>query len=117
LSVDLILDAPAGHRVMRCEHRHAFDPANVLHDPRNPLDSPLGQHIVQEVLPEVRRTPLVSDLVALADPNAVGQFVASRLVYCELSRRAWWLLLPLLVALLLRIPAAVRLLSRSDVSY
>jgi hypothetical protein len=71
---------------------------------------------VEEVLPEVRRTPLLSDLVALADPNAVGQFVASRLVYCELSRRAWWLLLPLLVALLLRIPAAVRLLSRSDVS-
>jgi UDP-2,3-diacylglucosamine pyrophosphatase LpxH len=113
LSLDLALDTPAGRRVVRCEHGHAFDPANALRDPRDPLDSPLGQHVVQEVLPEVRRTPLLSDLTALADPNTVGQFLASRLVYRQLGRRAWWLLLPILAALLLRIPATMRLLSRS----
>jgi lysyl-tRNA synthetase class 2 len=114
LSVDLVLDTPAGSRVVRCEHGHAFDPANALRDPRNALDSPLGQHIVQEVLPEVRRTSFLSDLTALADPNAAGQFLASRLVYRRLGRRAWLLLLPLLMALLLRTPATVRLVSRSD---
>ncbi|GAB3855731.1 metallophosphoesterase family protein [Dactylosporangium cerinum] len=40
LSVDLDFglhpDAPAGRRIVRCEHGHAFDPANALHDPRNP---------------------------------------------------------------------------------
>ncbi|MFC5007769.1 phosphatidylglycerol lysyltransferase domain-containing protein [Dactylosporangium cerinum] len=115
LSVDLDFglhpDAPAGRRIVRCEHGHAFDPANALHDPRNPLDSPLGQHIVQEVLPEVRRSPLLADLAAIADPNAVGQFVASRLVYRRLGVHAWWLLLPLLVAALLRLPELVHLLS------
>jgi lysyl-tRNA synthetase class 2 len=118
LSVDLVLDTPAGRRVVRCEHGHAFDPANALRDPRNPLDSPLGQHVVQEVLPEVRCTPWLRDLTALADPNAVGQFLASRLVWRQLGRRAWWLLLPLLVALLvallLWLPATVRLRSRSE---
>jgi UDP-2,3-diacylglucosamine pyrophosphatase LpxH len=113
LSVDLALDTPAGRKVVRCEHGHAFDPANALRDPRDPLDSPLGQHVVQEVLPEVRRTPLLSDLTALVDPNKAGRFVASRLVYRQLGRRAWWLLLPILAALLLRLPATVRLLSRS----
>jgi lysylphosphatidylglycerol synthetase-like protein (DUF2156 family)/UDP-2,3-diacylglucosamine pyrophosphatase LpxH len=114
LSVDLVFDTPAGRRVVRCAHGHGFDPANALRDPRNPLDSPLGQHIVQEVLPEVRRTPLLADVSALADPNAVGQFLASRLVYRQLGQRAWWLVFPLLAALLLRVPVVVRLLSRSD---
>jgi lysyl-tRNA synthetase class 2 len=113
LSVDLDMDTPGGRRVVRCEHGHAYDPANALRDPRNPLDSPLGQHIVQEVLPEVRRSPLLADLAALSDPNAVGQFVASRLVYRRLGVHAWWLLLPLLVAALLRMPEFVHLLSDS----
>ncbi|MEV0135565.1 phosphatidylglycerol lysyltransferase domain-containing protein [Dactylosporangium sp. NPDC050688] len=113
LSADLELDTAAGRRVVRCEHGHTFDPANALRDPRDPLDSPLGQHIVQEVLPEVRRSPLLGDVAALADPNAVGQFVASRLVYRRLGVHAWWLLLPLLVAVLLRIPELVHLLSET----
>ena len=114
LSVDLEFDTPAGRRMVRCEHGHAFDPANALSDPRNPLDSPLGQHVVQQVLPAVTRTPLMADLGALADPSATGRFVASRLVYRQLGGRAWWLLVPLLMALLLRLPLVVRLTSRSD---
>ncbi|TDC78684.1 DUF2156 domain-containing protein [Micromonospora sp. KC606] len=113
LSVDLRFDTPAGPRVVRCEHGHAFDPANALRDPRNPLDSPLGQHIVQEVLPHVRGTPMVADAGALADPGAIGRFLASRLVYRQLGPRVWWLLLPAVLALLLRAPFMVRLLAHS----
>ncbi|MEV4134960.1 phosphatidylglycerol lysyltransferase domain-containing protein [Dactylosporangium sp. NPDC049742] len=112
LAVELDVETPAGRKVVRVEHGHAYDPANALRDPRNPLDSPLGQHIVQEVLPEVRHTPLLADLTAIADPNAIGQYVASRLVYRRLGPRAWWLLLPLLAAVLLRVP---ELLTRSSV--
>lgn len=115
LAVELAFDTPAGRRVVRCEHGHAFDPANALRDPRNPLDSPLGQHVVQEVLPAVTRaTPLLADLTDLADPNRAGQLLASRLVYRQLGRRAGWLVLPLAIALGLRIPVVVRALSRSD---
>lgn len=115
LAVELAFDTPTGRRVVRCEHGHAFDPANRLRDPRDPLDSPLGQHVVQEVLPAVTgATPLLSDLTDLADPNKAGQLLASRLVYRQLGRRAGWLLLPLAVALGLRIPVVVRALSRSD---
>lgn len=115
LAVELALDTPAGRRVVRCEHGHAFDPANRLRDPRDPLDSPLGQHVVQEVLPAVTgATPLLADLTDLADPNRAGQLLASRLVYRQLGRRAGWLLLPLAIALGLRVPVVVRALSRSD---
>ncbi|MCI4066357.1 phosphatidylglycerol lysyltransferase domain-containing protein [Micromonospora sp. R77] len=114
LSVDLVFGTTSGTRTIRCEHGHAFDPANALRDPRNPLDSPLGQHIVQEVLPELHRTPLLADASALADPNEVGRFLASRLVYRQLAPRAGWLLAPLAVAVLGRIPviAAASLRSR-----
>ncbi|TDB69578.1 phosphatidylglycerol lysyltransferase domain-containing protein, partial [Micromonospora sp. KC721] len=113
LSVDLCFDTPAGPRVVRCEHGHAFDPANALRDPRNPLDSPLGQHIVQEVLPHVRGNPMLADAGALTDPGAIGPLVASRLVYRRLGSRVWWLLLPALLALALRAPFMVRLLAHS----
>jgi lysylphosphatidylglycerol synthetase-like protein (DUF2156 family)/UDP-2,3-diacylglucosamine pyrophosphatase LpxH len=115
LAVELAFDTAAGRRLVRCEHGHAFDPANAMRDPRDPLDSPLGQHVVQEVLPAVTgATPLLADLTDLADPNRAGQLLASRLVYRQLGRRAGWLLLPLLVALGLRIPVVVRAVSRSD---
>ncbi|MET7402916.1 hypothetical protein ABZS66_56490 [Dactylosporangium sp. NPDC005572] len=108
LTADLAFTTPLGTRVVRCEHGHAFDPANRFADPRNPLDSPLGQHIVQEVLPEVRCTPLLTDVSALGDPNAIGRYIASRLVYRQLGRHLWWLLVPVLLTVLLRIPATVR---------
>jgi len=113
LSADLVFDTPAGTRVVRCEHGHAYDPTNRFVDPRNPLDSPLGQHIVQEVLPEVKRSVLLADIAALAEPNAVGQFIASRLVYRQLGRHVWWLSAPLVLGLLLRTPVTVRLLAGS----
>ncbi len=112
LAVQLAFDTPAGRRVVACEHGHAFDPANALRDPRNPLDSPLGQHIVQEVLPQLRRSPLLADVAALTNPNAAGRLVASRLIYRQLGRRLWWLLLPLVAVLLVRTPVMIRVLSR-----
>src|SRR5262249_59725567 len=50
---------------------------------------------------------------ALSEPNAVGQFIASRLVYRQLGKHLWWLCAPLVLGLVLRTPMMVRLLSRS----
>ncbi|GAA0248810.1 phosphatidylglycerol lysyltransferase domain-containing protein [Cryptosporangium japonicum] len=111
LQVDLVFATPAGRRVVRCEHGHAYDPANAFADPRDPLDSPLGQHIVQQVLPEARRAPLLGDLPELADPGAAGEFIGSRLLYRHLAPAAKWLLVPLAVLLALRIHGLVRLVS------
>ena len=36
---------------VRIEHGHAYDPANAFHDPRDPRESPLGMHLVEEILP------------------------------------------------------------------
>ena len=50
LAADLVL--PDGERI-RVEHGHQMDPYNCFQDARNPLDTPLGHHIVREVIPKI----------------------------------------------------------------
>jgi UDP-2,3-diacylglucosamine pyrophosphatase LpxH len=112
LAADLVL--PGGGRV-RVEHGHQLDPYNCFHDPRNSLDTPLGHHIVREVLPRIEwlGRDWLTGAHEMADPADFPSFVASRLVYRKLIRHAWWLLLlPVVLLILLRVPEIVELQSR-----
>jgi UDP-2,3-diacylglucosamine pyrophosphatase LpxH len=105
LNADLIF--PDGRKV-RVEHGHQLDPHNCFHDQRNPLDTPLGHHIVREVLPklELLGSGWLDGAHEMADPTDFPAFVGSRLVYRKLVRHLWWLLLlPVLFLFLLRAPA------------
>ena len=110
-AADLIIETARGDRVVRVEHGHRFDAANSFRDPRNPLDSPLGHHIVEEVLPELEGRPFLRDVARLADPNEFSRFLGSRVVYRQLMRRWWLLLVPIVVGLAARTPFVVRALS------
>jgi len=111
LAADLRL--PGGERV-RVEHGHQLDPYNCFHDPRNPLDTPLGHHIVREVIPKIEwlGRDWLTGAHEMADPADFPSFLASRLVYRKLARHLWWLvLLPLTVAFVL-LPELGRLRTR-----
>ncbi len=108
LTADLHL--PGGERV-RVEHGHQLDPYNCFHDARNPLDTPLGHHIVREVVPKIEwlGRNWLNGAHEMADPADFPSFVASRLVYRKLVRHLWWLiLLPLTLFALLPELARVR---------
>ncbi len=108
LTADLLL--PGGERV-RVEHGHQLDPYNCFHDARNPLDTPLGHHIVREVIPKIEwlGRNWLGGAHEMADPADFPSFVASRLVYRKLVRHLWWLiLLPLTLFALLPELARVR---------
>jgi UDP-2,3-diacylglucosamine pyrophosphatase LpxH len=92
LAADLVM--PDGKRV-RVEHGHQVDPYNCFHDARNPLDTPLGHHIVREVLPKIEWLGLgwLDGAHEMADPGDFPSFLASRLVYRKLTRHLWWLIL------------------------
>ena len=137
LAAELHINTGAGPKTVRVEPGHRFDPLTCPTDPRNPADSPFGQHLVCEVLPALRdsgsaggrengaadgdrsgrrrgwsrRKPPGEDWLAgldsLDDAAAFPRFLASRLIYRRLGRHAWWLLLPLIAAVLLRLPFAV----------
>lgn len=92
LAADLHL--PDGDRI-RVEHGHQMDPYNCFHDPRNPLDTPLGHHIVREVMPKIEwlGRDWLNGAHEMADPADFPSFLASRLVYRKLARHLWWLVL------------------------
>ncbi|HLN67689.1 MAG TPA: hypothetical protein VK280_10475 [Streptosporangiaceae bacterium] len=112
LAADLILpDA----RKIRVEHGHQLDPYNCFCDARNPLDTPMGHHIVREVIPRIEflGRGWVDGAHEMADPTDFPSFIASRLVYRKLGRHLWWLIaIPLVILILVRIPEFATFRSR-----
>jgi UDP-2,3-diacylglucosamine pyrophosphatase LpxH len=112
LAADLIL-ADGGR--IRVEHGHQLDPYNCFCDQRNSLDTPLGHHIVREVLPRIEflGRGWLDGAHEMADPGDFPSFVGSRLFYRKLTRHAWWLvLIPVLLLLALRVSEILSLPSR-----
>ncbi|MGH3256891.1 MAG: hypothetical protein ACRDOU_16100 [Streptosporangiaceae bacterium] len=104
LAADLIL---ADGRKIRVEHGHQLDPYNCFCDARNPLDTPMGHHIVREVIPrlEFLGRGWVDGAHEMSDPTDFPSFVGSRMVYRKLSRHLWWVIaLPLVILVVIRIP-------------
>jgi UDP-2,3-diacylglucosamine pyrophosphatase LpxH len=107
LAADLVL--PDGGKV-RVEHGHQVDPYNCFTDPRNPLDTPLGHHIVREVIPKIEwlGKDWLTGAHEMADPADFPSFLASRLVYRKLVRHLWWLVLAPIVLFALVLPEIAR---------
>ena len=112
LAADLIL--PGGRKI-RVEHGHQLDPYNCFCDARNPLDTPIGHHVVREVIPRIEflGSGWVDGAHEMADPTDFPSFIGSRLVYRKLGHRMWWLIaIPLIILLLVRIPEFTALRTR-----
>jgi hypothetical protein len=100
---------PGGEKI-RVEHGHQIDPYNCFHDPRNPLDTPLGHHIVRDVIPKVEwlGRDWLTGAHEMADPADFPSFLASRLVYRKLVRHLWWVILAPIVLFALVLPQVGR---------
>ncbi len=112
LAADLIL---ADGRRIRVEHGHQLDPYNCFHDARNPLDTPIGHHVVREVVPRIELLGLgwVDGAHEMADPTDFPSFIGSRLVYRKLGHHLWWLIaIPLIILVVVRIPEFTALRTR-----
>lgn len=111
LAADLVL--PGGEKI-RVEHGHQIDPYNCFHDPRNPLDTPLGHHIVREVIPRIEwlGRDWLTGAHEMADPADFPSFLASRLVYRKLARHLWWVVLMPVVLFALVFPELGRIRAR-----
>jgi len=111
LAADLRLP---GGELIRVEHGHQIDPYNCFSDPRNPLDTPLGHHIVRDVIPKVEwlGRDWLTGAHEMADPADFPSFLASRLVYRKLARHLWWVVLVPVIAIALVLPALGRIRDR-----
>jgi hypothetical protein len=113
LAVDAELATAAGPRRVRVEHGHQLDPANAFVDPRDPAETPLGHHVVQDLLPlldGVTGAGWAGGVELVADPIDVPALVASRLAYRRVAPVLAATVVPFLVAAALApvAPAAAR---------
>ncbi len=123
MAVDLVMTTGNGTDRVRVEHGNQYDPYNTFIDPRSPIDTPFGHHVVRQVLPDLEATAarpggLLDGLLWLNDPRQLPEFVGSRLLYRSVIGRLWWLLVPFVAAVLLRfvsfVPGIGRLLSHHN---
>ena len=104
LACDLAVTTGEGTKLVRVMHGHQFDQYNAFDDPRSPVDTPLGHHVVRQVLPKLATRDHPGSLLegvrwCNGDPAA---FLGSRLLYRMVAGWLWWLVVPFAAALLLR---------------
>jgi len=104
LACDLAMVTGNGTRLVRVVHGNQFDEYNSFEDPRSPVDTPLGHHIVRQVLPKLVSRDKPGSLLegvrwCEGDPSA---FLGSRLLYRMVAGWLWWLAVPFAAALVLR---------------
>jgi UDP-2,3-diacylglucosamine pyrophosphatase LpxH len=91
-------------RVIYCEHGNQLDPANIVEDYHDRLDTPLGHHVVMDFTRRVAPMGQVSPGLDLSEIKmvyplvAIPGWVASRYFYDFAGKVASYLLLPLLAA-------------------
>lgn len=91
-------------RIVYCEHGNQFDPANTFRDYADPLDTPLGDHIVTDLMPRLPGGRTLTPSLHLREVDRIfplteiPEWIAGRLFYDLVRQAIRWLLLPLLVA-------------------
>jgi UDP-2,3-diacylglucosamine pyrophosphatase LpxH len=91
-------------RIVYCEHGNQFDPANTIRDYADPLDTPLGEHIVTDLMPRLPGGRTLTPSLHLREIDRifpltmVAEWVAGRLFYDLVTQAVRWLLVPLIVA-------------------
>ena len=94
-------------RTIYCEHGNEFDSANTITDYEGPLDTPLGDHIVTDVVRRVM--PMGDSITRGLDLRNIGkvfplvtipEWIVGRVFYDLISRVSKYLLPPLLIGYL-----------------
>ena len=87
-----------------CEHGNQFDPPNYIEDYAEPLDTPLGHHIVTDFTRKIAPIGEISPGLDLSDVKNVypvtdiPQWVASKYFYHLLGRSITYLMVPLILS-------------------
>jgi UDP-2,3-diacylglucosamine pyrophosphatase LpxH len=100
------MEVGGGRRKIYCEHGNQLDPANTVEDYHDPLDTPLGHHVVTDFTRRIAPYGEVSPGLDLSEIKmvyplvAIPGWVASRYFYDFAGKVVSYLLLPLLLAYL-----------------
>jgi UDP-2,3-diacylglucosamine pyrophosphatase LpxH len=93
-------------QLVYCEHGNQFDPNNTLTDYANPLDTPVGAHIVTELVRPIGPGAAILGNLDLREVSyvfplaAIPAWIGGRIFYQFLGASIRWLLGPAVVALI-----------------
>lgn len=95
--------ASAPDRLIYCEHGNEFDESNTIGNYDDPLDTPLGHHVVTEIIPRLpsggtAATLRLGEIDHVFPLSTIPQWAAGRLFYALVTQAVRWLLIPLVVA-------------------
>lgn len=91
-----------GTRVVYCEHGNQLDPPNTVEDYADPLDTPLGHHVVTDFTRRIAPLGEVAPGLDLAEIKmvyplvAIPRWIAGRYFYDFVGKVVRYLLLPIL---------------------
>src|ERR671912_1122119 len=98
------VETGGGRRVVYCEHGNQFDPENRVGDYHDPLDTPVGHHVVMDGTRRIAPFGEISSGLDLSEIKmvyplvAIPAWIASRYFYNLAGKVASYLLVPLIVA-------------------
>ena len=106
LRAEVATTTGAGRRTLRVDPGGDHDERFAARDARDPMDTPLGAHLMTEVLPSFDR-PRYDGLTRVRALEDVPEFMASRLLYRTMARWSWLLVLPLVLGLAVTVPLSL----------
>jgi len=89
--------------IIYSEHGNEFDPPNRITDYNDRLDTPLGDHIVTDIIPRLptgraAAALQLDDIDRVYPLSILPEWVAGRLFYALVTQAVRWLLVPIVVA-------------------
>jgi lysylphosphatidylglycerol synthetase-like protein (DUF2156 family)/UDP-2,3-diacylglucosamine pyrophosphatase LpxH len=107
LVCDINQETSDGVKKVHVTHGNQSDPYNMFEDPFDPVDTPFGHHIVQDVLPEIeaRQSPgSLFEGIHFLDGD-IADFVGSRLFYRKIVGKIWLISTPFIAVIVMRLLA------------
>ena len=112
LEIDLQIETIGGFEKVRVTAGREFDPITSAKDPYSPVETPWAQHLLADFWPRYqlnKKSKWLHGVERLRDPIASVRFVISRITYQKAVRVAPWILLPLVLSFLVKIPIVISL--------
>ncbi|MCU1375559.1 MAG: hypothetical protein JWO68_2845, partial [Actinomycetia bacterium] len=112
-AVDAVVTTGEGERRVRIEAGNRFDERFAPADPPSPVDTPLGTHVITDLVPalDARWSSGADRLVDMGD---LPRFIASRLLYRRAGRWWWVLLVPFVLGVAVKVPLSFALAGTLD---
>lgn len=112
LKIELHVETIEGIEKVLITSGREFDPVAKAVDPYSPFDTPWAHHLLSDFWPKARtsnRLGWLDGIERITDPSTSARFLISRLAYRKAARFIPWVLLPLFLSFLIKLPLVLSL--------